>query len=235
MNSQPLVQHVDRLELRVTPKVWDFAVEHAAEIETYFAARRLQTPALWNGPVLLQHRQEIRDGVFYGDFLQTDFASASAWHTWGRPETGIRDCSAAAALRSADGAFLLGQMGSHTFNAGRIYFPCGVPDPSDVVDNKLDFYFNVGRELKEETGLDISEFTEEPGWTMVSDNPFVAQFKVVRSNQTADVLRARILERLAHEAEPELCDIRIVRSPADFDPKMLNLVRAFLSQRFAGG
>jgi hypothetical protein len=56
----------------------------------------------------------------------------------------------------------------------------------------------------------------------------------LRSNQTAEVLRARILEYLSREDEPELCDIRIVRSPADFDPKMLNMVRAFLAKRFAG-
>ena len=32
-------------------------------------------------------------------------------------------------------------------------------------------------------------------------------------------LRARILEHLAREREPELADIRIVRGPADLDPQ----------------
>ena len=233
MSTHPLVQHVDRLELKVAPKPWDFAVERAAEIKTYFAARQRQTPELWNGPVLMLHRHDIREGVFYGEFLQTDFASASAWHTWGRPETGVRDCSAAAAIVSADGAFLLGVMAAHTFNAGRIYFPCGVPDLSDIVDDIVDFDFNVWRELMEETGLDIVEFAEEPGWTMVADGGLIAQIKVLRSNQTADVLRARILDQLARESEPELCDIRIVRSPADFEPMMLGLVRTFLTERFS--
>jgi 8-oxo-dGTP pyrophosphatase MutT (NUDIX family) len=234
MTSPAIVQHVDRLELTLTPKLWDFAVERAAEIETEFAARQRQMPALWNGPVLLLHRQDIRDGVFYGDFLRTDFASCSTWHTWGRPEAGIRDCSAAAAIKSADGAYVLGVMGQHTFNGGRIYFPCGVPDLSDIVDGKVDFDCNVQRELKEETGLDIGEFEAEPGWTMVSDGPFIAHMKVLHSNQTAEVLRERILAELAKEAEPELSDIRIVRSTADFDPRMLSLVTAFLEKRFAG-
>ncbi len=38
---------------------------------------------------------------------------------------------------------------------------------------------------------------------------------------------------LRASGEPELADIRIVRSPADFDPAMPRFVTAFLAQRFA--
>jgi hypothetical protein len=43
-----------------------------------------------------------------------------------------------AALRGADGAFLLGEMAPHTTNGGQIYFLAGTPDPSDVFDGKVD-------------------------------------------------------------------------------------------------
>jgi hypothetical protein len=43
-------------------------------------------------------------------------------------------------------------------------------------------------------------------------------------------LRRRILDYLAREAAPELADIRIVRSPRDFDPMMPRFVTAFLDQ-----
>ena len=105
---------------------------------------------------------------------------------WGRPPAGVHDCFGAGAIVAADGALLLGVMGAHTFNAGQIYFPCGTPDPDDIVDGKVDLDLSVRRELKEETGLDVAEFTAEPGWTMVVDGPLIAQIKVLRSDERAD-------------------------------------------------
>ena len=85
----------------------------------------------------------------------------------------------------------------------------------------------------EETGLDIREFSAEPGWTTVNDGPLIANVKLLRAREDAEGLRARILRNLAGEAQPELSDIRIVRGRADFDPAMPGFVTAFLAQRFA--
>ena len=63
---------------------------------------------------------------------------------------------------------------------------------------------------------------------MVLAGMIVAQIKVLRAQETAQALRARILAHLAHEAQPELADVRVVRSPADFDPMMPPYVTAFL-------
>ena len=175
----------------------------------------------------------VADGVFRGAYLETDYASFAAWRHWGRPAAAVHDCFGAAAIVAADGAFLLGVMGPHTVNAGRIYFPCGTPDPDDIVGGRVDLDFSVRRELKEETGLDVAEFAAEPGWTTVFDGSLIAHIKVLRSGESAEALRARMLGHLARERQPELADIRIVRGPADFDPAMPRFVTAFLAQRFA--
>ncbi len=232
MNRSPSVYRVDRLDLSFTPKPWAFAIERRPEIDAYFAALQRDKPAVWNGRVLMLHTQVLADGVFRGAYLETDFASFAAWCQWGRPKASVNDCFGAAAILSGDGAFLLGVMGAHTSNAGRIYFPSGTPDPGDIVDGKVDLDFSVRRELKEETGLEAAEFTAEPGWTIVVDGALIAAIKVLQSAESAEALRARILAQLARERQPELADIRIVRGPADFDAAMPGFVTAFLAQRF---
>ena len=233
MSEAVSVVRIDRLELTVAPKPWAFAAERRTEIDAHFAKLQREKPALWNGRVLLLHEYSMADGVLRGAYLETDFASFAAWRHWGRPAAGVHDCFGAAAIVAADGAFLLGVMGPHTANSGRIYFPCGTPDPDDIVGSRVDLDFSVRRELKEETGLDIAEFTAESGWTTVFDLPLIAHIKVLRSGESAEALRARVLDHLARERQPELADIRIVRGPADSDPAMPRFVTAFLAQRFA--
>jgi 8-oxo-dGTP pyrophosphatase MutT (NUDIX family) len=235
MNSEPSVFQIDGLKLVFVPKPWAFANERRAEIDAFFEAARREKPKLWNGRVLLMHHQVLEAGILRGEYLETDYASFAAWRHWGRPPAGVRDCFGAGAIVAGDGAVLLGVMGAETFNAGLIYFPCGTPDPDDIVDGKVDLDLSVRRELKEETGLDVAEFVSEPGWTMVVDGPLIAQIKVLRSNEPASVLRERALAHLAAEPHPELADIRIVRGPADIDRAMPRFVTAFLTSRFAGG
>lgn len=226
---------VDRLELAFTPKPWAFAEERKQEIATHFTELKRQKPAVWNGRVLLLYRQVVSEGVFRGDYLETDYASFSAWRAWGMPAAGVHDCFGSAALISSDGAVLLGVMGAHTASGGLIYFPAGTPDPSDIADGRVDLEASVARELMEETGCAMDEFTVEPGWTTVIDRGLMVQIKTLRSVETAEALRARILTHLAQETQPELADIRIVRGPRDFDPGMPSFVTTFLERHFKEG
>jgi 8-oxo-dGTP pyrophosphatase MutT (NUDIX family) len=235
MNSAPSVFHIDGLELAFAQKSWAFANERRADIDAFFETMRKEKPTMWNGRVLLMHHQVLEAGVLRGEYLETDYASFAAWRHWGCPPAGVRDCFGSGAIIAQDGAVLLGVMGAGTFNAGLIYFPCGTPDPDDIVDGKVDLDLSVQRELKEETGLDVAEFEPEPGWTMIVDGPLIAQIKVLRSHESSAVLRERALAYLASEPHPELADVRIVRKPTDIDRAMPPFVTAFLMSRFAGG
>ena len=178
--------------------------------------------------MLLLHEHAIAGRVLTGSYLETDFASFLAWRDWGFPDPSMRNAFPQAALLSADGAFLLGVMGDHTANAGHIYFPSGTPDPSDVDGERVDIDAGLRRELREETGLDAGDFAVDPGWTAVFDGPRIALFRVVRSAEPAVAFRQRILANFAKVADPELADIRIVRSPADYVPQMTGYVTAYM-------
>lgn len=234
MTGTPNVVHVDRLELVYEPKPWAFAEANRRDIDAVFAAAQAKKPALFNGRVLTMHRRTIANGVMSGGFLETDYASFTYWIASGRPDAGIYDCFGAAAVMSADGAFLLGEMAAHTYNAGQIYFPCGTPDRSDISGNTVDFDFSVRRELKEETGLDPAGLIDEPGWTLAMDGEVTCAVKVMRSALAAETLRAQMLQNLARERQPELADIKIIRGVDDFHPKMRPFARVFLAARFAG-
>lgn len=229
----PRIVHVDRLELSYEPMRWAYADENRRDIDAVFKQAQAAKPALFNGRVLVMHRSAVEGGVMSGGFLETDYASFTYWVTAGRPDAGICDCFGAAAVMSADGAFLLGEMASHTFSAGQIYFPCGTPDANDIVGRRVDFDMNVRRELKEETGIDDADLSEEAGWTLAIEKGLVCAVKVLRSPHDAVALRTQMLRHLARERQPELADIKIIRGEKDFSDNMLPFARRFLKYRFA--
>jgi 8-oxo-dGTP pyrophosphatase MutT (NUDIX family) len=138
------------------------------------------------------------------------------------------------ALRASDGAYLLGEMSNHTANAGRIYFPAGTPDLGDVREETVDLLGNVMREIAEETGLTAVDFSITPRWHAVVAGSRVALMKRIDIPLPAPEVRGRMLRHLAGERQPELSDIRIVRSASDFDPNMPGFVTAYLSHIWGG-
>jgi 8-oxo-dGTP pyrophosphatase MutT (NUDIX family) len=222
------VVRLARAELRFAPRPWPFAHERRAEIDAHFARLMRERPRAFNGRVLMLREFAIDDGLLRGAYFETDFASFIAWRDWGWPDASVRNCFGQAALRSADGAFLLGVMSSHTLNAGRIYFPSGTPDPADIVGERVDLDGSVLRELTEETGLTAADVSLDPGWHAVLAGPRLAMLKPVRSPLQAEELRARILANMAGEAHPELADVRIVRGPTDLDEMMPEFIHDYL-------
>jgi 8-oxo-dGTP pyrophosphatase MutT (NUDIX family) len=212
---------VASLDLRFEPGPWRFADERRGEIDAHFAQVQAKRPEIWNGRILLMRRWRLEDGVVRGAYLETDFASMLFWRDFGFPDRAMFNCFSMAALRGSDGAYLLGEMGPTTVNAGRIYFPAGTPEPEDVVDGKVDLAGNVIRELAEETGLTARDLEIAEDWTCVRVGPRLAMMKEMRSRETAGNLRARILEHLPHDPHQELSNIHIVRGPADIDLKRM--------------
>jgi 8-oxo-dGTP pyrophosphatase MutT (NUDIX family) len=206
------------IDARYEPLDWDFSRIHRAEIDRRWAALVASNPHLFNGTVLMQHRWDIRDGVYHAAYGPVDYASFLVWREMGFPGSPRRNGFAMAALQSTDNAFVLGVMGAHTANAGRTYFPGGTPDMSDVTaDGRVDLTASMTRELYEETGLRPDEVQIDDDWVVVLDGMRAAFLKPARVIYDGATAQRVIEERLATMVEPELSGILLVRSAAEID------------------
>ena len=142
------IQRVATLELRYEPRPWPFAEARRAEISAHFAEKQREKPAIWNGRVLLARDPVLDETQLSARYFDADFASFLAWRDWGFPDKEVFNGFGVGALRSSDGAFVLGEMGQHTANPGRIYFPSGTPDLDDIRDGAVDISGSVARELE---------------------------------------------------------------------------------------
>jgi 8-oxo-dGTP pyrophosphatase MutT (NUDIX family) len=229
----PRIVPIDRLDIAVAPFRWPFAENRRDDIAAHFEVRRRTTPQLWNGRVLLMRDFVIAGSALRGRYFETGFADFLAWRDWGFPDPVVVNCFPMGALRASDGAWLMGVMSDRTANPGRIYFAAGTPDRDDLRGGTVDLLGNVLREIGEETGLTAADLTISPGWHAVVDGPRVAMMKPVAVRLPAAEARARILRHLADEKEPELSDIRIVRSLADLDLAMPRFITAYLTHMWA--
>ena len=230
--TQPVIHRVTTLDLAFEPWPWPFADERRAEIDAHFAVKQREKP-IWNGRVLLG-----RDPVFAGErlranYFETDFASFLAWRDWGFPDASVFNGFGMGALRASDGAFVLGEMGQHTSNAGRVYFPSGTPDLDDISGNAVDIAGSVAREVLEETGLAPADYHHGAHWDCVVSGRAIAMIRILDVDLGGEALRARIEANLAGQRQPELSAIHLVRSRRDLTAAMPRFVAAFVEKHIS--
>jgi 8-oxo-dGTP pyrophosphatase MutT (NUDIX family) len=216
------IEHIHEIDYRFEPKPWAFAIDEAHAVDRHWDKLTAHNPRLFNGRVFLMHRMSVEEEggrrVLRGAGLEADFKAFIAWRDFGAPDTEVCNCFAMAALLSSDGAFVLGCMGPHTANAGRIYFAAGTPDPQDrLEDGTIDLAGSVLRELTEETGIEPQDVTCDPGWTVVFSGSRVACMRIVRSPLTAADLTARFAAFVTANPSPELDALHCVFSERDLD------------------
>jgi 8-oxo-dGTP pyrophosphatase MutT (NUDIX family) len=231
--TSPVIHRVSSLDLPVEQWSWPFAEARRAAISAHFAERQREKQQLWNGRVLLGRRPDFAGERFRASYFETDFANLLAWRDWGFPDHSVFNGFGMGALRCADGAFVLGEMGQHTANAGHIYFPSGTPDLDDVKNGAVDMSGSVTRELLEETGLAPGDYRSEPDWHCVYTGPAVAMIRLLHVDLPGDALRARIEANLARQSLPELSAIHLVRETRDLTAAMPHFVTAFIEAQFA--
>src|SRR5713226_9018281 len=228
----PAIHRVTTLELGLQQWSWPFAEQRRADIDAHFAIQQREKP-IWNGRVLLGRNPDFTGDRLTASYFETDFASFLAWRDWGFPDRGVFNGFGMGALRCSDGAFVLGEMGHHTANAGRIYFPSGTPDPDDIRDGAVDISGSVAREVEEETGLTPADYRAGAHWDCVVSGAAIAMIRMLNVDVMGEELRARIETNLARQDQPELSAIHLVRDASDLTASMPRFVTAFIEQHFS--
>jgi 8-oxo-dGTP pyrophosphatase MutT (NUDIX family) len=229
--NPPRIHRVTSLDLRVTPRAWLFAQARRGDIDTHFAEQQRHKPQMWNGRVLLGSNP-VFDGARLGaEYFEADFASFLAWRDWGFPDKDVFNGFGMGALRASDGAFVLGEMGGHTANGGRVYFPSGTPDLDDIRDGMLDIPASVAREVEEETGLAPDQYRAGAHWDCIFTGAALAMIRMLEVDMPGEALRAKIEANLAQQSSPELCAIHLVRRRSDMSDAMPRFVTAFLEMQ----
>jgi 8-oxo-dGTP pyrophosphatase MutT (NUDIX family) len=236
--NPPCIEKIATIDFRLEHEPWPFAIDRAKQIDAHWAQLVERNPQHYNGRVLLMRGLDVvataSGRKLQGACFVAEYKGFLAWRDFGHPDATIRNAFGMAALRSADGAFLLGEMDSSTANAGRIYFPAGTPEPNDIVGGAIDLEGNVRRELEEETGITAREVEFDAGWTVIFAGLRVACLKGVRSARTADELLVQSAAFIGQEKQPELARLVAVRGLADLDEKrMPDFILAYLRHALA--
>ena len=221
------IHRVTQLDLNVRPRRWLFAEQRRADIDAHFAVQQREKP-IWNGRILLTRDPDFSADRFSAGYFETDFASFLAWRDWGCPDKDVFNGFGMGALRCSDGAFILGEMGQHTANAGRIYFPSGTPDLDDIREGAVDMSGSVTREVEEETGLTPADYRASPHWDCVVSGAAIAMIRILHVDVSGEALRARIEANLARQEQPELSAIHLVHDTRDLTAAMPRFVTAFI-------
>src|SRR3984893_12736612 len=228
-----VIHRVTQLDLSVQPWSWRFAEARRADIDAHFAVQQRKKPGIWNGRILLGRDPAFTEDRFGANYFEADFASFLAWRDWGFPDKEVFNGFGMGALRCSDGAFVLGEMGQHTANAGRIYFPSGTPDLDDISAGAVDIPGSVAREVEEETGLTAADYTAAAHWDCVVFGAAIALIRTLHVDMPGEALRARIEANLAAQHQPELSAIHLVRGVSDLTPAMPRFVTAFIEKQLA--
>jgi 8-oxo-dGTP pyrophosphatase MutT (NUDIX family) len=239
LSESTRILEVAELDFAFESARWDFAEREAPGVAAHWAALKAAKPMLFNGRVLLLGRRALEprsDGTFRlsGGYFGAGYADFVAWRDFGHPGDPVENCFSMAALRGVDGAFLLGEMAAHTFNAGNIYFPAGTPDESDIFNGKVDLDASARRELFEETGVSAGEAAAAPGWTVVFAPRRIACMKPMTLAVPAAEAKARIDAFLERDPHAEFSRMHVVGGPRDIDEaRTPDFVAAYLRRAFA--
>lgn len=218
---------VEAVAVRLDPGPHPFEQGRQAEIAKHWLAEKSRNPALFDGRVALLSRLAYRDGRLEGRCHEVGYSTFLYWRANG-DRLSAAHAFAHAVLVASDNALLAIRMGSHTVNAGSVYFAAGSFEPQDFPNGAADVDGNMIREVREETALDISAAPRDRRWHALSFDGGTVIFRRFHLNADAETVAEGIRRFVAAEPDPEIEEPVVIREgeplPAGLRPHMPALI-----------
>lgn len=219
-------------EIGLDPSPHPFETAHRAAIEENWAREKAANPALFNGEVMLLSELRYRAAKLEGSCHMVRYATFLLWRR-SRPAGSAEHAYTHAMPVTSDNALILVRMAPHTANAGRVYFAAGSFEPQDFPAGQADIDFNMMREVREETGIELEGLARDPHYHLRSTAGATVIFRRYFLGEPAEQVAARIRTFIATEEEPEIVEPVIVRSAAALPDNLALHIPAMVEWHFA--
>ncbi|MBV2185962.1 MAG: NUDIX hydrolase [Rhizobium sp.] len=203
---------VEGVRLRVLEGTHPYHLTNRQAAEANWQTEIAANPALFDGRMVFQHRLSLQDGVVEGEGYVVPYSTFLWWRRQPLGHGGFH-VFAFPVIASADGALIAVEMAAHTANAGQVYCAAGSLDPHDIVDGYCDIGGNMMREVREETGLDLSQATTDKRFFASYARRRLTLLQLYRFDLPADAILERIAEHMEVDEEKEIARAVAIRSP----------------------
>jgi len=228
-----VILSVDAIDVRLDPSTHPFARDNEQAVAENWQREIAAKPALFDGTVVLLSQLAYRDNRLVGRCHAVNYSTFMLWRKR-RENSGAEHAYAHAMLVAGDNALVAIRMGSHTVNAGRVYFAAGSFEPDDFRDGLVDVDFNMIREVREETGLDLSAARRGVRWHALSTTRGTVIFRRYHVDEPADEIARRISAFVAGETDPEIDGPVIIRHAGDLPDGLELHMKPLIEWHFSG-
>lgn len=227
------VFRVDEVNIRLSDAPHPFTIGRQAEIAANWTKEKWAKPSLFNGAVALlaslRHEGGRLDGIAH-------IVRYSAFLYWRRlrPMPTAEHCYAHAMPVSSDGALIAIRMSQGTVGAGLVYFAAGSFEPADFADGRVDVGANMVREVREETGLDLTGRPTDQCFHALSLPQGTVIFRRVFMSDPAEAIAERIRAFVRDDGDPEgeIEGPVIIRDPAERPDRLAPQMPALIDWHF---
>ena len=223
---------VEVIDVRLDPAPHPLERDNLQAIEENWLRESAINPHIFDGQVALLSELSYDDGRLTGRCHIVRYATFMYWLR-NRETPGAGHVFAHAMLVSSDNALVAIRMGKHTVNAGRVYFAAGSFELEDFRDGLVDVDFNMRREVKEETGIDISQATPAKRFYLLSTRSGTVIFRRFRMPMTANAMVSSIKAFVAAEAHPEIEAPVVIHGVSDLPDDLATYMPSLIEWHFA--